>query len=209
MFAVIYTDFVTEKSLRERSKERRYRAILLAGMRLFAEQGYEATTVAQIAAEAEVATRSVSAYFPSKLHIATASSVAAGERLIAALNARDTGSSVVDRIVDWLREEPTFVPEEEWRLRAVMLQKNPALQGVGTEDPDRLLSAAAQAAAADLGLEQGHPGVQVAIGVVSGIVVRLELLMELDREDVTTLRLVRDALTGAFEGIRRGTRISR
>jgi len=179
-------------SLRERSKERRYRAVLLAGMRLFAEQGYDVTTVAQIAEEAEVSTRSVSAYFPTKLHIAAASSSAAADRLILALRSRDEGESVVDRVVQWLREEPSFVPEEEWRLRAAMLERNPVLQGSGPEDSPPLLD-----------IPPDHPGVQIALGIVAGIVVRVELLFGSHREDEATLVLIHDALSGAVDAIRR------
>ena len=190
-------------SLRERSKERRYRAVLLAGMRLFAEQGYDATTVAQIAEEAEVSTRSVSAYFPTKLHIATASSSAAADRLILALRSRDEGASVVDRVVQWLREEPAFVPEEEWRLRAAMLERNPVLQGSGPEDSPPLL-----AIAEDLDVPLDHPGVQITLGILAGIVVRVELLFGSHRENEETLALIHDALAGAVDAVRRSSRSS-
>ena len=199
---------MTATSLRERSKERRYRAVLLAGMRLFAEQGYDVTTVAQIAEEAEVSTRSVSAYFPTKLHIATASSSAAADRLILALRSRDEGESVVDRVVQWLREEPAFVPEEEWRLRAAMLERNPVLQGSGPEDSPPLLAIAADAIAEDLDIPPDHPGVQIALGIVAGIVVRVELLFGSHREDEETLVLIHDALSGAVDAVRRSSHSS-
>jgi AcrR family transcriptional regulator len=52
--------------LRERKKEKTRQALASAAMRLFAELGYEATTVADIAEAAEVSTRTFFAYFPSK-----------------------------------------------------------------------------------------------------------------------------------------------
>ncbi len=48
----------------------RRRAIRLAGLRLFAERGYDQTTLADIAEAADVALRTVSLYYPTKLDIA-------------------------------------------------------------------------------------------------------------------------------------------
>ncbi|WP_347567358.1 helix-turn-helix domain-containing protein [Nocardia sp. AG03] len=53
-------------ALRDRKRERTRRAILLAAVDLFEAGGYEETTVADIAAEAEVGTRTFFNYFASK-----------------------------------------------------------------------------------------------------------------------------------------------
>ncbi len=56
----------TGPGLRERKRERTRAALVDAGRRLFEERGYDGTTVADIAAAAEIGTRTFFAYFESK-----------------------------------------------------------------------------------------------------------------------------------------------
>jgi AcrR family transcriptional regulator len=55
-----------EPGLRERKKQRTRRALVETAARLFEEQGYEATTVAQLAAAVEISPRTFFSYFKSK-----------------------------------------------------------------------------------------------------------------------------------------------
>lgn len=57
---------MTGEGLREMRKARTQRAIQEQAMRLFAERGYDATTVADVAAAAEVSSMTVFRYFPTK-----------------------------------------------------------------------------------------------------------------------------------------------
>src|SRR6266702_2860125 len=52
--------------LRERKKQRTRETIARAAHQLFAERGYHATTLPDIAEAADVSTRTIFAYFPSK-----------------------------------------------------------------------------------------------------------------------------------------------
>ncbi|WP_028937839.1 TetR/AcrR family transcriptional regulator [Pseudonocardia spinosispora] len=55
-----------EESRRERKKRQTRQLLTETALRLFAERGYEQTTVAQIAEAADVATKTFFNYFPSK-----------------------------------------------------------------------------------------------------------------------------------------------
>lgn len=58
---------MTDKlGLRERKRQRTRQALISAAMRLFEEKGYEQTTVAEIAASAEVSTKTFFNHFASK-----------------------------------------------------------------------------------------------------------------------------------------------
>ncbi|CAM2829054.1 helix-turn-helix domain-containing protein [Saccharomonospora xinjiangensis] len=57
---------MTEAGLRERKKERTRHALQREALRLFTEKGYAETTVAEIAAAADVSTKTLFNYFRSK-----------------------------------------------------------------------------------------------------------------------------------------------
>ena len=88
--------------LRERKKEHTRRAIEDAAFRLFAERGFQATTVADIADAADVAPRTFFAYFPSKEDVLFADFDATFEALAARLRGRPPGESTFDALRDWI-----------------------------------------------------------------------------------------------------------
>jgi len=117
------------EGLRERSKARRREAILRSAYELFADRGFEATTIADIAAAAEVSPRTVTLYFPSKLELATSQFDEFTDRLAAALRERPDGQTTLDALEHWLRDEVGRHCDLD-DLHDRMLDLNPQLRAV-------------------------------------------------------------------------------
>ncbi|MGY1855822.1 helix-turn-helix domain-containing protein [Modestobacter sp. SYSU DS0290] len=92
------------EGLRERGKERRRRAIQAAAFDLFAEQGYRATTMAEIARRADVAERTVALHFGSKPDLALSLVAEYSSRLGRALHDRPDGVRVLDLVLGSLAD---------------------------------------------------------------------------------------------------------
>lgn len=166
---------VTSVSQRQRSKERRKRTIQYSAMHLFAEQGYDATTVADIAVAAEVAPRTVALYFPSKLAIALASADAAAERLLSALHEPNVGG-IVDAVAVWFHRELDEIDVRDWELRAAMYLANPTLAAMSTHRTEALGNAAAAALAVEMNLPASHDAVRLTTGAFAGLLHQFLLL---------------------------------
>jgi AcrR family transcriptional regulator len=88
--------------LRERKKQQTREALARAGMELFVERGYDATTLAEIAEAAGVSTRTIFAYFPSKEDILFASFQTMREALVRALAERPDGQDALTTLRDFI-----------------------------------------------------------------------------------------------------------
>jgi AcrR family transcriptional regulator len=87
-----------ELGLRERKKQRTRETIARAARELFAERGYHATTLPEIAEAADVSTRTIFAYFPSKEDILFSDFPSMKEALEQALAERPDGEDALETV---------------------------------------------------------------------------------------------------------------
>lgn len=117
--------------LRERKKQRTHETIVRAGIDLFLERGFQATTVADIAALAEVAPSTVFAYFPTKEDILFDPFAAVQEGFRARMEGRAAGESALEALRNWALEviPPMFdtLTADKRALRQV-IDADPRLQ---------------------------------------------------------------------------------
>jgi AcrR family transcriptional regulator len=82
--------------LRERKKRQTREAIAAAALALFAERGFDAVTVAEVAEAADVSTATVFNYFPTKEDLLYSRLEAFEAELLAAIRDRPPGESVLE-----------------------------------------------------------------------------------------------------------------
>jgi len=126
--------------LRERSKARRRRLILHTALRLFAERGYDKTSIADIAEVAEVAPRTVTGYFPSKLDFITEWPAEAERRLIA-LGLEYPGIGFLDLVDKWWRMARDDSDTQEMALTRAMALSNPGIVAMAEAEVSQRFSA--------------------------------------------------------------------
>jgi AcrR family transcriptional regulator len=122
------TAFSPSPGLRERKKQKTRDTIVRVALELFDEQGYEQTTIAEIAEAAEVSPRTIFAYFPSKEDILFSNLPQAEQHLARALRERPDGVTAFDVLRDFVVGSLGRDPDEMCRKRIVAseetLQRN-------------------------------------------------------------------------------------
>lgn len=123
------TDDSTSPTRRERKKQETRRALEDAALRLFAERGYEQTTVEDIADEADVAVRTFFRYFATKQDVLFGDVVTDRvERMKTALAGRPPDEHPLDsiRIVMDLLDFNTPDEEEQILARLELMRAQPS-----------------------------------------------------------------------------------
>jgi AcrR family transcriptional regulator len=143
----------TKLGLRERKKQQTRETIQRAALRLFAERGYDQTTLADIATAANVAPRTIFAYFESKEDILLCEENGFLSQLKRRLDERPAGTTTVDAIREFLSSIEH--PDEEAKLRKQVIAANPELQEKMRGRHAQLEPMLAESIAKDLGAEPG------------------------------------------------------
>jgi AcrR family transcriptional regulator len=123
-------------SLRERKRARTRQALVDAAVDLFERNGYEGTTVADIAAAAEIGTRTFFSYFPSKEEVLFPEADARVRATVAAIDNRSPSEGPAEVLVRALREvtaESSDLTGRTARLRMRLMQEVPAILGRGLQ----------------------------------------------------------------------------
>ncbi|WP_116205008.1 TetR/AcrR family transcriptional regulator [Amycolatopsis circi] len=119
-------------SLRERKRARTRQALIDAAMDLFERNGYDETTIADIAAAAEIGTRTFFSYFASKEELVFPDAESRVQALLEALANRATDDRPIDLLVRVLLdggEVSDDIIGKLTPLRMRLLQTVPAVQG--------------------------------------------------------------------------------
>jgi AcrR family transcriptional regulator len=191
--------------LRERSKANRRRAILRAAMSLFAEQGYDETTIAEIADRAEVAPRTIAGYFAAKRDLATAFGDDIARSVVAAI-VEHGDDGLFEAVGHWLADEAEHLDRELGELAAAMNERNPELASLSGEAGADTTRIVGEALAAYLDVAPDHSLVQIGLASI-GATLSAQITTyfregpseALNVTTMTFLRGLAEALTAAAE----------
>ena len=141
------------EGLRERKKQRTREQIVDAAMRLFAERGYHATTIADIAAAADVAPRTFFSYFPSKEAVVFHDVDRDLDTLASALRERLPDETALDALRRWIDAmfDQWMEEEDEALLRKRLCREDEGLANFQGGVMARIHELVLDAIARDLG----------------------------------------------------------
>ena len=156
--------------LRERKKAKTRAEIQRQALRLFREQGYDATTVAQISEASEVSESTFFRYFPTKEDVVLWDKF--DPRIFEALAAQPPGAGPVRALRDAIREVMTRASAEERaevRGRVELLLSVPPLRAAFVDRIGGPMGLLAEAVAERSGIRPDDPAVRALAGAVMGV----------------------------------------
>jgi AcrR family transcriptional regulator len=157
--------------LRERKKARTKAAIREHAMRLFQKQGYQATTVEQIAEAAEVSPSTFFRYFPTKEDVVLTDDY--DPLILAAFRAQPAELSPVAALRAAMRAVFAGLPPEQVELereRQALIQSVPELRAAMLDGLRATIQLIAEAMAERVGRRPDELAVRTLAGAVLGVV---------------------------------------
>jgi AcrR family transcriptional regulator len=162
------------QSLRERKKARTRAAIREHALRLFREQGYDATTVEQIAAAAEVSPSTFFRYFPTKEDVILQDGF--DDRLFEAFDQQPASLPPIVAFRAALRETiATFTPAEwaQFQEMSAIGMSNPQVRARIVDEMSRMIETAVDALAKRTGRSPADLAVRVYAGAIIGAIMAI------------------------------------
>ncbi|CAA9482690.1 MAG: Transcriptional regulator, AcrR family [uncultured Solirubrobacteraceae bacterium] len=126
--------FMTEAGLRERKKQQTRDAIIAAALRLFDQNGYEATTVADIAAAADIAPRTFFGYFPTKEAVVFHDNDVVVDGLRLRLDERADGETAIEALRSWVED---FTRQVDWQDEMELCRRRIVVSTPALREHDR------------------------------------------------------------------------
>jgi AcrR family transcriptional regulator len=185
----------TQASLRERKKARTRASLREHALRLFREQGYQATTVEQIAAAAEVSPSTFFRYFPTKEDLVLQDDM--DTRLVEAFIGQPPGLAPIPAVRAALREAWRSFTPEEWELireGGRLSMEVPEIRARTMSEFARIIAVVSEALARRVGRPPGDLRVRVLAGAVMGVMMAVFLPEHVAPE--ADAELVDDSLFG-------------
>ena len=144
-----------QPGLRERKKQRTRETIARAARELFAERGYHETTLPEIAEAADVSTRTIFAYFPSKEDILFSDFPAMKAALSEALAERPEGVGALETVREFILSSHTMEKSELDEQLGRCVENDPTLRSHLRARIAELEDVIAAAIAKDIGAPEG------------------------------------------------------
>lgn len=112
---------LAEPGLRARKKRRTHELIAETALRLFLERGFDAVTIAEVAQAAEVDTKTIYNYFPSKPDLVYQRLETFETGLLSAVRERESGESILTAFARFILESAGLLAREDasGQLRAI------------------------------------------------------------------------------------------
>lgn len=162
---------VATQSLRERKKQRTRRELAEAALRLFAEKGYDATTIDELVESVEVSKRTFFRYFDSKEAVALDAEAELWDAYVDTVSRSAPDGAVLatlrDALVETARNMPDDWPERLLRTRG-LIGRTAGLQAasmmLAARAQDRLIAALAP----PLGIAEGDVRLRLVVEIALG-----------------------------------------